>query len=227
MSLKEKLVLANKIMEAEKLATPFGHISVRIPERETFYITRSISPAAATIGDILICDLGGKIIEGNHSDTYSEVVLHTGVYKKRKEFNCVAHTHSQYVIALSLAGITVLPVNLQALVLGLEPIALYTKMAYIDTPELGEEIADLLGPNRAVILKGHGAVVVGKSIEDTIYAARILETSAMFQWMARTVGTLTLMTDEEKQLLADHHSRAKATGHGSSREWDYYASKLK
>ncbi len=101
-------------------------------------------------------------------------------------------------------------------------------MVYIDKPELGTEVADLLGPNRAVILKGHGAVVVGKSIEDTIYAARILESSARLQWMARSVGELTATTNQEKQLLSDHHKRsAMAAERGSSREWAYYESKLK
>jgi hypothetical protein len=55
-----------------------------------------------------------------------------------------------------MAETTVLPANLQATFVGLEPIAVYKKMVFIDKPALGEEVADLLGPNKAVILKGHG-----------------------------------------------------------------------
>jgi len=224
--LQEKLVLANKVLESEKLATPFGHVSVRIPGSETFLITRSVSPGLATLEDILVCDMNGKILQGKYTDTYSEVVIHTGVYRKRREFNSVVHSHSPYVIALSMAETTVLPANLQATFVGLEPIAVYKKMVFIDKPALGEEVADLLGPNKAVILKGHGAVVVGKSIENAICAARILETSAMFQWMARCVGKLALVTEEERQILAEYHIKTDTAGHGGSREWTYYESKL-
>jgi ribulose-5-phosphate 4-epimerase/fuculose-1-phosphate aldolase len=225
-TLKKKLILANKILESERLATPFGHVSVRIPGRETFLITRSIAPATATLNDILVCDLNGKILQGKYQDTYSEVVIHTGVYKKRKEFQSVIHSHSSYVIALSMAGMTVHPANIQAANLGPEPIALYPRMLFIDKPDLGEEVADLLGPNRAVILKGHGAVIAGHSIEEAIYGARILETSAMSQWMARCVGPLASPTEEEKGILRDFHERVERKGHGSFREWTYYESKL-
>jgi ribulose-5-phosphate 4-epimerase/fuculose-1-phosphate aldolase len=226
-SLKKKLIVANKILEMEKMATPFGHISVRIPGTENFLITRSVSPGEATMDDILICDAWGNILQGKYDDTYSEVVIHTGVYKTRKEFNCVVHSHSAYVIGLSMAGATVIPANLQVTVLGIEPIALYDKMVFIDKPELGEEVADLMGPNKAVILKGHGAVVAGESIEDAICATLILERSAMFQWMARSVGQLSPVSDEEKRALSEYYKRIQKGGHGSSREWAYYEWKLK
>ncbi len=225
--LKQKLLMANRILELEKLATPFGHISVRIPGTETFLITRSISPGAAVMNDMLVCDMDGKIIKGRYNDTYSEVVIHTGVYKKRKDVKCVVHFHSTYVIALSLAGHTVIPANLQVTVVGLEPIAVYKRMLFIDKPYLGEEIADLLGANKAVILKGHGAVAVGVSIEETMYTALNLERSAMYQWMARSVGKVDPISAADKKELTKYHKSLQRGGHGSSREWTYYVWKLK
>jgi len=225
--LKKKLIVANKILESEKLATPFGHVSIRIPGTETFLITRSVAPGAATLNDILVCDLNGTILQGKYKDTYSEVVIHSGAYKIRKDFNSVVHSHPPYVIALSSAGLTVLPSNLQATSLGPEPIAVFGKMVFIDRLEWGEEIAALFGPNSAVILKGHGAVAAGTSVEEAIYATRILETSAMTQWRARCVGTLVMPTEEEEQILTAYHQSVKRPGHGGAREWAYYESKLK
>ena len=225
---KEKLILANKILDLEKLATPFGHISVRIPGTETFLITRSIAPAMATLEDIVVCDMDGKVLQGKYNSTYSEVVIHTGAYKKRKEFNSVVHTHSQYVIALSMTGATVLPTDLTAIRVAPQPIALFEKMIYIDQPELGEEVASLLGPNKAVILKGHGALVVGKNIEDATYTARSLETAAKLQWMARAVGKLVPLTEQEKQPVIEfQQKRSQEFMHGLQREWAYFEFKLK
>jgi ribulose-5-phosphate 4-epimerase/fuculose-1-phosphate aldolase len=103
--LKRKLITANKILELEKLATPFGHVSARIPGTETFLITRNIAPGMATPADIIACDLNGNVLEGKYKETYAEVAMHTGVYRKRKDVNSVVHTHSSYVASLSILRI--------------------------------------------------------------------------------------------------------------------------
>ena len=225
--LKEKLIIANKILDMLKMATPFGHISVRIPDTDTFLITRSVAPGIATMDDIVVCDMNGKVLEGKYKSTYAEVVIHTGVYKKRKEFNSVIHSHSPYVIALSMAETTVLPTDITSIVAGPQPIAVFKKVVLIDKPELGEEAADLLGPNKAVILKGHGALVVGKSIEDAIYVARNLENTAMLQLMALSAGKLVPLTEQEKQPLIEFYKWADRPGMAADREWTYYSSMIK
>ncbi len=225
--LKEKLIISNKILEMGKLVDPFGHVSVRIPAAETFLITRNIAPGMATLDDIVICDMDGKVLQGKYDRTYSEVVIHTEIYKKRKDINSVVHTHSPYVIALSMTDNTVLPANLSAIGIGPEPIALFKKMVYIDTPKLGEEVSDLFGPNNAVILKGHGAVIVGKNIESATYTAKRLEYTAMLQWMAVSVGKLAPITEEEKRQAIDFREKMETLGSGYLREWTYFEYLLK
>jgi ribulose-5-phosphate 4-epimerase/fuculose-1-phosphate aldolase len=227
-ALKRKLILANKVLDYERWCTPFGHISVRIPDTETFMITRSVAPGMVTnTDDILVCDLNGKVIQGKYPNTYGEVVMHSPVYRKRKEINSVIHSHPDHVIALSMAGNTLEPSNLFFLIFGPQPIAMYKKMCYIDKPELGEEVCDLLGPNKAVILKGHGALVVGRSIEDAIYLAWVLETSARYQWMAKAIGKIDSATEEEKTELIDFHKRWEKKWYTASRVWEYYEFLLK
>jgi len=226
--LKEKLIIANKTMELLKLVTPFGHVSVRIPGTETFLITGPIPPAMATMEDIVVCDMDGRVLQGKYKNTYAEVAIHTGVYKKRKEFNSVVHSHSTYTIALSIADLTVLPTGVTSGKVGCQPIALFKKVVLIDKPELGEEAADLLGPNKAVILKGHGAVVAGESIEEAISVALNLEASAMYQWMASCVGEVVPLTEQEMERLNEYK---KTWGTQplmtTDREWRYYKYLLK
>ena len=226
--LKGKLLLANKALEFLKMATPFGHVSVRIPGTETFLITGPVAPAMATMEDIVVCDMNGNVLQGKYRKTYSEVAVHTGVYKKRKEFNSVVHSHSTYVIALSLANLTVLPASLNSNLLGrlpnglCKPIGLYKKVVLIDRQTFGEEVADLLGPNKAVILKGHGAMVVGNSIEDAIFTARNLETAAMLQWMANCVGNVVPLTPKEIIQLNETRKWRNQPLMAEDREWKYY-----
>jgi ribulose-5-phosphate 4-epimerase/fuculose-1-phosphate aldolase len=228
--LKEKLILANKILDVENLAKPLGHISVRIPETETFLITRNVAPGMATLEDILVCNMDGKVIQGKYPRTFSEVVIHSGVYKKRKDIKSVTHTHSPYVIALSMTGASLLPASFEAIEVCTEPVATFKKIVFIDKPELGEEIADLLGPNKAAILKGHGAVVVGKGIEETTITALKLELAAKLQLIASSAGKVASFTEQEKQPLIeflDMVDRRGGTTTAYGRGWAYYESLLK
>jgi ribulose-5-phosphate 4-epimerase/fuculose-1-phosphate aldolase len=220
--LREKLILANQALEFLKMATPFGHVSVRIPGTETFLITRAVAPAMATMEDIVVCDMNGNVLEGKYTSTYSEVAVHTGVYKKRKEFNSVIHSHSTYVAALSVANLTVLPTSLNSNLVGRKPIGLYKKVVTIDRQTFGEEVADLLGPNKAVILKGHGAVCVGNSIEEALFVARNLETAAMLQWMGSCVGKVIPLTAQEIVQLNETRKWRNQPLMAEDREWKYY-----
>lgn len=222
--LKEKLITAGRIMDLLKLATPFGHVSVRIPGTETFLITRAVAPGVATVDDVLVCDLNGKVLEGRYKTTFTEVVAHSEVYKKRPDINSVIHSHSPYVIALSLTGATVVPSDVQFPQIGPEPVAVYKRVVLLDKPQFAAEAADLLGADKAVILRGHGALCVGRSIEDVLYVARNLENSAMIQLLARSAGKLIPLTEEEKAPIAEYRKRADMLpGTGADREFTYYS----
>ena len=225
--LKKKLIVSNRILEREKLVDPFGHVSVRIPGTETFLITRSIAPGMAALDDVVVCDMNGKVLKGKYDRTYSEVVIHTEVYKKRKDIHSVIHSHSPYVIALSMTDNTIVPANLTAIGIGPQPIALYKRQVFIDTPRLAQEVCDLFGPNKAVILKGHGAVIVGKNIENATYTAKRLEYTAMLQWMAISVGKLVPITEEEKQRVIEFQEKMDKLGSAYQREWEYLEYALK
>ena len=227
--LKEKLIIAGKILDREGLARPMGHISVRIPGTETFLITRSIAPGMATLDDIVVCNLDGNVIGGKYSKTFGEVMAHIAVYKKRKDIHSVAHTHSPYVVALSMTDTTLLPVSIEALKLGYDPIGFYNKMIHLTTMEIGEEVADLIGTNRVVILKGHGAVVVGKSVEETTVSCTELERAAKIQVIATSTGKLKIMTEIEMKPVILFFRAMDAQGGTASpygRTWEYYKSQV-
>jgi len=223
--LKKKLIIANKVLDMYNLAKPLGHISVRIPGTDTFFITRSVAPGMATIEDIVVCDLGGNVIQGNYQRTYGEVAAHTGVYATRKDINSVAHIHPPHVIALSMTETPIVPASINSFTVGHEAISIFKKIMFIDDQAIGEEVADLLGPNKAVTLKGHGAVVVGKSLEECTDNAVALENAAYLQLLAGTAGKVLPLTPQEKQPLVDYLT--KNAGSGATRAWAYYDFLLK
>ena len=228
--LRENLIIANRILDMENLARPMGHISVRIPGTDTFFITRSIAPGLATLDDIVVCNLDGKVIQGKYSETFGEVSGHAAVYKKRGDVNSVAHTHSPHVIALSMTGNTLLSSSVEALKVGFGTVGLYEKLRMLEDQHVSEEVADLIGENKAAILRGHGAIVVGKSIEGCTVTCIYLENAARYQLMASSAGKVVAFAEEEKkpivQFLKKIGSRA-GTSSSDGRAWEYYKSKVK
>jgi len=227
--LKEKLIVASRILDMEELVRPLGHITVRVPGTETFLITRGVSPGMATVDDIVVCDMDGKVIEGKYSRTFGEVLCHAGVYRKRKDIQSVAHTHSWNVMALSMTETTIVPASFESIKVAYEPIALYKRISFLDNLDVAEEIADLIGPNRAVILKGHGAIVVGKSIEEATVSAIDLERAAKAQFMAACAGKLVPFTEKEMEPLVAFLTRIESqagTTNPFARAWEYYKSRV-
>jgi len=227
--LKEKLILAGRILDMEDLVRPLGHITVRVPGTETFLITRGVSPGMATVDDVLVCDMDGNVIEGKYSRTFGEVLAHAGVYRKRNDIRSVAHTHSWNVMALSMTETTIVPASFESIKVAYEPVALYKKVSFLDNLEVTEEIADLIGSNRAVILKGHGAIVAGKSIEEATVSAIDLERAAKAQFMASCAGKLVPFTEKEMEPLVKFLRNIEAqtgTTNPFERAWAYYKSRL-
>jgi ribulose-5-phosphate 4-epimerase/fuculose-1-phosphate aldolase len=228
--LKENLIIANRILDMEKLASPMGHISVRVPGTDTFLITRSIAPGLAAPDDIVVCNLEGKVIGGKYSETFGEVWGHAAVYKKRQDVNSVAHTHSPHVIALGMTGSTLLNLGTEALKVGIGTVALYEKLRMLEDQEVGEEVAGLIGENKAVILRGHGAVVVGRSLESCAVTCIYLENAARLQLLAASTGKPAVFTEEEKKPIVEFLKKGMSRGGTNSsdgRAWEYYKAKVK
>ncbi len=213
--LKEKLITGNRILDLKELVAPYGHISARIPNSDRFFITSAKSPGLVTLEDVLVVNMDGEIVEGEGT-TYTEVHMHSGIYKARDDVNAIAHTHSDYAVALTVADIPFHPAMNQG-VQYIGPAKTWEKIGTIITNELGEQVAELLGTDNALLLKRHGAVIVGPTVELTTIRAIFLERAAKIQLLATTVGKPVPFTSEESSRLLPANP---------SRPWQYYSSKV-
>jgi ribulose-5-phosphate 4-epimerase/fuculose-1-phosphate aldolase len=220
----EKLVIANRILNHEQLTVPLGHISVRVPDEDQILISRSIAPGVVTGKDILRLDLSGKILEGK-GKLYAEIPLHLSIYRLRKDIECVAHIHPLHVIALSMAKIPLQPMSNEVLFLSDEDIPIYDDPQLIDTEGKGDDLARALGNRSSISIKGHGAVVVGKTIEETVVLAVHMEQAAKLQMMANVAGKpLRYPLDQIESWR--NTIKAYTGGKPPEREWDYYKAKV-
>lgn len=187
---KKKLILAGQVLvdEGQDDFTR-GHISVRVPDdpRHFFMKPHSVGLDEITLANILTIDLAGNVVAGT-ARRHSEVHIHSEVYKARPDVACVLHTHPPYAVALSASG-TPLKCFSQPSALFYGALGMYDDtINLIRTPEMGARVAQRLSSGRAVLLKNHGVVVAGPSIEEVVISALMLENAAKIQMIVEAAG---------------------------------------
>jgi L-fuculose-phosphate aldolase len=188
--IKQQLVTAGKVLVAEGQDDfTRGHISFRLPDDpgRFFMKPHSIGLDEITMQNILTIDLDGNVVAGT-ARRHSEVYIHSEILKARGDVNCVIHTHPTYSTALSATG-RMLKCYSQPGALFYEALGTYTDtINLIRTPAMGAGVARALGAGRGVLLKNHGVVVTGKTIEEAVIGVIMLENGAMTQLLAEAAG---------------------------------------
>src|SRR6187549_1639947 len=160
--LRQQLADALSMMERAEVIDFNGHMSCRLPGTDHILINSGKSVRSnLSAADIIAIDLDGKPLEGDAVPPM-EFHLHSAIYRRRPDVNAVAHTHPLWSTLFSMTGEVVRPVTMQAAVMG--PIRLFDKTASINEKKLGEELAQALGSDRVIMLKSHGAAVVGADV---------------------------------------------------------------
>jgi L-fuculose-phosphate aldolase len=191
-AIKQLLIAAGKVLVAQGQDDfTRGHISFRLPDNPKLFFMKahSIGLDEITMQNILTIDLEGNVVAGS-ARRHSEVYIHSEILKVRPDINCVIHTHPTYSIALSATGRS-LKCYSQPGALFHEALGVYTDtINLIRSHALGAGVARALGPGRGVLLKNHGVVVTGASIEEAVIGTLMLENGAMVQMIAEAAGEL-------------------------------------
>jgi L-fuculose-phosphate aldolase len=177
-AIKRQLIVAGKVLVAQGQDDfTRGHISFRLPDEPGLFFMKahSLGLDEITPANILTIDLDGNVVVGA-ARRHSEVYIHSEVFKARRDVNCVIHTHPTYSIALSATGRPLK--GSQPGALFYESLGIYTDtIALIRTHAMGAGVARALGPGRAVLLKNHGVVVTGETIEEAVIGTLMLDDS--------------------------------------------------
>jgi ribulose-5-phosphate 4-epimerase/fuculose-1-phosphate aldolase len=185
--LERDLKIASSILEWE-MGDMWGHVGVRLPDGAGIMV-KSIRPASGEDErkDWLVrFDYSGKKISGVGSPPF-EAPIYTQIFKARPDVQAVAHAHAPMCIVLSLADKTVAAVHMQSIPFE-QGVPLYPRPIHIKDDAEGADLARALGQSRAVIIKAHGIVTAGKSIDEACMTALWLERTAKIQVLAHTIG---------------------------------------
>lgn len=186
------LVAANRILADQDVLDGYGHVSVR-NERDAsrYLLARSMAPEITTADDIMEFDLDSNPIDGRGRAMHSERFIHGEIYKVRPDVKSVVHFHAPSVVLMSVSGESLRPIYHMAGFIG-DGAPLFdirkasgqmTNMLVSDAA-LGRALAQSLGSKPVALMRGHGAVVVGESLQQAVGRSVYVKVNAEMQVQA-------------------------------------------
>jgi ribulose-5-phosphate 4-epimerase/fuculose-1-phosphate aldolase len=220
-----RLVAANRILANEGVVDAFGHISVRDPRNpERFVLSRSRSPALVELADLMEFALDGTPIDARGRTAYGERMIHGAVYGARADVFSVVHHHAYGVLPFTITGTPLRPVIHTASIIGAEVPVWDIRTSFgatdmlVRTIEQGRDLAATLGERPCVLMRGHGAVVAGASIQSAVLTAIYLQVNANVLLDSLPLGTPEPLTGEEIAKSAATQLSPLAL----DRAWEYF-----
>lgn len=220
-----RLVAANRILANEGIVDAFGHVSVRDPRNaERFWLSRSRSPALVELDDLMEFTLDGTAVDARGRTPYGERVIHAAVYAARSDVHSVVHNHAYGVLPFTITDEPLRPVVHTASVIGaVVPVwDIRTKFGGTDmlvrSIEQGRDLAATLADNTCALIRGHGAVVVGASVERAVLTAIYLQVNATVLLQSLPLGTPVALSAEEIERSAETQFSPLAL----DRTWEYF-----
>jgi len=167
-----------------------GHITARDPiEPDTFWVNPFGVPFAhVTVSSLIRVNHNGEVVEGNYHVNEAAFCIHSQVHAARPDVIAAAHSHSVHGRALSSLGVTLEPIT-QDVCAFYEDHSLFDDYTgVVNDIEEGKRIAVALGDNKAVILRNHGLLTVGETVDSTVFWFISMERSCQVQLMAKAAG---------------------------------------
>jgi len=225
------LAAASRILAAQGVVDGFGHVSMRHPSAPDRYLmARSIAPALVTPGDIIEYDLDSTPCNANGRGSFLERFIHGEIYKARPDIMSVVHSHSPSVIPFGLV-----PVPMRAMFHNAAFIAAgvpvfdirenfgATDMLVSDGVK-GVALARVMGRKDIVLMRAHGSVACGPTLQTAVFRAVYTEVNARIQHWTSALGGegAVAVLDEEEGRLADVPNRTAGT-----RAWDLWRAQVR
>ena len=203
---REKLALACRILGTEgQDDMDLGHLSIRVPGHPDRMLIKARGLCLSEIHeeDLVTIDFDYRKLEGQRNP-HGELPIHVEIYRARPEVNCIVHTHPPYATAFA-ATRQPLPVINNEAVLFAKPLPYFDTMTdLIVKPEQGRLLAEALGGAKAILMKNHGVVVVGETIEQAISYAYLLEKTIKALFVAKVFGEPQWTDDAEAEQKERH-----------------------
>jgi ribulose-5-phosphate 4-epimerase/fuculose-1-phosphate aldolase len=181
-----------------------GHITARDPEHlDHFWVNPfGMNFKHIRVSDLILVNRDGEVVEGDHAVNAAAFAIHSQVHEARPDVVAAAHAHSLHGKAWSSLGRLLDPLTQDAC-------AFYQDHALFDDYtgvvldlEEGKRLAHALGGAKALILRNHGLLTVGHTVDEAVWWFVTMERSCQAQLLAEAAGAPVLISPEAAELTA-------------------------
>ena len=189
------LAAASRILAAQGVVDGFGHVSMRHPSApDRYFMARSIAPALVTPADIIEYDLDSNPCNANGRNSFLERFIHGEIYKARPDVMSVVHSHSPSVIPFGLVGVPMQAMfhNAAFLAAGVPVFDIKEKFGATDmlvsNGVKGVALAEAMGKQDIAMMRAHGSVACGPTLQTAVFRAVYTEVNARIQHWTLALG---------------------------------------
>ena len=185
----EMAACCRRLAQTGLIAGRDGNISARASAERILVTPTGVLKYRLAAGDIVEVDWTGQRRRGRRNPT-SELYLHLRILQRRNDVGAVVHAHPPAATAFALAGEEVASFALPELIFLVGPVPL-VPFGMPGTPELADRIEPFLEGHAALLLANHGAVTLGRTLEEAWVRMETLEHAARILLGARQLGRVT------------------------------------
>ncbi|NUB93446.1 class II aldolase/adducin family protein [Haloterrigena sp. SYSU A121-1] len=190
-----------EILEEGLTQRTSGNVSVRIDDDYVAISPSGVPYREIAIDDVPVVNMNGEVVDDGREPS-SETPMHLAAYRNRDDIDAIVHTHSPYATTFAALGRPIDPAHYLIAFAGKSIEA--AEYATNGTPELGENAVAALGDRNAVLLRNHGVLAVGPTLDDAHNVASRVEYCARIQYQAEQLGEPELVDDAELDDLIEY-----------------------
>lgn len=184
-----------------------GHVSARIPGTDEFFV-RCRPPQDPGVEFTVADDIKRVSLETTNADVGGGYILpgewpiHTELYRARPDVGSVVHGHPRSSLLCGVMDLPLRPIvgayDPGMLDLAVRGVPVFPSSVLISTVELGQQVAGLMAGTDACMLRGHGVVAVGATVQEATVRAIRLEALADLTLRTHAVAGEPIELDDQE-----------------------------
>ncbi len=186
-----------------------GHGSVRDPILDEHYWINAYGQSfrQVKVSDLCLIDPDGEVVDGPNKGgrnlvAFAALTIHSAIHKARPDVISAVHTHGLYGRTWAALGRELAPISQDACAFYQDQGIHEDYTGVVLEDEEGKRLAHALGDHKAVLLRNHGVVTVGHSVDEAFWWHLSYERCAQAQLMVEAVGTPHLISPDAAALTA-------------------------
>ncbi len=198
---RQQLVdITMRMLEENLVIGSSGNASLKVGEHVVI-TPSSVHYVSMTKDDVVILDMDNNAVEG-HRNPSVESQSHLEIYRQREDIRAIVHSHSIYATALAVLR-KPLPPILDEVVPKLGGDIRVAEYAMPGTKDLAMNVVKAFEDRSAALLANHGAFCGGKTLDDALFNAILLERTCRIYMTALQAGEPTELPEDVVEDEAD------------------------